>query len=113
MKALIITKSPSCHAAIDHPQRGAVEHGHQANGDDELLAGVEHGQRALALEGGTAVTLQVLVVALRLEIFVVEVLHGFVVQQRVDGLLCADESSSFISRRNLVRHSVTVTVKVT
>ncbi len=26
--------------------------------------------------------------------------------------LCAEESSSFISLRNLVRHSVTVTVKV-
>jgi len=73
------------HAALDHSQRGAVEHGHQADGNDQLLPGIEQAQRALALEGGAAVALQALVIALGLELLVVEVLDGLVVQQRVDG----------------------------
>jgi hypothetical protein len=29
------------HAAVDHALRGAPQHGHQADGDDQLLPGVE------------------------------------------------------------------------
>ena len=72
------------HAAIDHALGGAPEHGHQASGNDELLAGVEHTQGGLAFQRRLAVTLQVLVVTFGLEFFVVEILDGFVVQQRIN-----------------------------
>ena len=86
MKALTITRSPSVMRAGHHALRGAPQHGHQRDGDDELLAAVEHAQRALALQRGAAQLLQALVVAPRLEVLVVEVLHRLVVEQRVDGL---------------------------
>ena len=73
------------HTAIHHTLRGAPQHRHQRSGNDELLSGVEQAQRGLALHGGTAVFLQVLVVSFGFEFFVVEVFDGFVVQQRING----------------------------
>ena len=73
------------HAAVDHALGGTPEHGHQTDRDDQLLAGVEQAQGALALDGGASVALQVLVVTPGFKGLVVEVLDGFVVQQRVDG----------------------------
>ena len=72
--------------AIDHALRGHPQHGDQADGDDELLAGVEQRQRGLAFQARAAQRLQAFVVAARLEAFVVEVLDRLVVQQRVDRL---------------------------
>jgi hypothetical protein len=72
------------HAPFDHARGGAPQHQHQAHRDQRLLAGVEHAQRALALDGGLAVAVQAGVVALRLELLVVEVLDGLVVDERVD-----------------------------
>ena len=74
------------HAAIDHALRGTPEHGHQAGGDDELLAGVEQGEGGLALEPGAAQLPEALVVALGLVGFVVEVFDGLVIEQRIDRL---------------------------
>jgi hypothetical protein len=53
---------------LDHALRGAPEHGHQAHGNDELLAGVEQGQRGLALQPRTPQALQAFVVAAGLEL---------------------------------------------
>ncbi len=72
--------------ALGHALRGTPEHQHQGHRDDQLLAGVEQGQGGLALDARLAQLLQRLVVAPRLEGLVVEVLDGFVVEQRVDGL---------------------------
>ena len=72
-------------AVLDHAGGGAPEHRHQARRNDELLARVEQGERALRLDLGAAVGVQALVVAAGLEVLVVEVLDGLVVQQRVDG----------------------------
>ena len=73
------------HAAVDHALGGTPEHGHQTDRDDQLLAGVEQAQGALALDGGAPVALEVFVVTPCFKGLVVEVLDGFVVQQRVDG----------------------------
>ena len=69
------------HAAVHHTLGGAPQHRHQTNRNDGLLTSIEQAQRALALDGDLAVTLQVFVVAPRLEVFVVEVLHCLEVQQ--------------------------------
>ena len=74
------------HLAGHHALRGAPQHGHQGRGDDELLPAVEQAQRALALEAHAPQLLQVLVVAAGLEVLVVEVFDGLVVQQRIHGL---------------------------
>mmetsp|Transcript_16529 Transcript_16529/g.64517 ORF Transcript_16529/g.64517 Transcript_16529/m.64517 type:complete len:491 (-) Transcript_16529:421-1893(-) len=74
------------HAPVHHALRGPPQHQHQRAGDDQLLAGVQHRQRHLALELGAAQLLQALVVTPRLEVLVVEILDRLVVQQRVDGL---------------------------
>ena len=74
------------HAPRDHALGGAPQHGDQGDGDQQLLAGVEHRQRGLRLELGAAQLVQALVVAPGLEGFVVEVLDRLVVQQRVDRL---------------------------
>jgi hypothetical protein len=37
------------HAAVHHALRGAPQHGHQADGDDQLLAGVEQRSACSAL----------------------------------------------------------------
>ena len=86
MKALIITRSPSVMRPPTTPCGGAPQHRHQADGDDQLLAGVQQRQRGLALQAGAAQALQALVVAAGLEALVVEVLDGLVVQQRVHRL---------------------------
>jgi hypothetical protein len=65
---------------------------------DDLLPGIEADSACLAFDGGLA-THQVLILALGLKLFVVEVLDGRI-QQRVNGQLCADESSSFMVLRN-------------
>ena len=73
------------HAAIDHALGGAPKHGHQAAGDDELLARVQNAQGALAFEGGLAVAFQVVVVAQGLKLFVVEVFDRLKIEQRING----------------------------
>ena len=72
------------HAPVHHALGRPPQHGHQADGDDQLLPRVEQAQRGLALDRGTAVALQVFVIAPSLKLFIVEVLDGFVVEQRVN-----------------------------
>ena len=69
------------HAAFGYALGGAPQHGHQRYRNDELLPGVEQAERGLAFDRSPAKTLQVMVVALGLELFVVEVFNGLEVQQ--------------------------------
>ncbi len=71
------------HAAGGHACGGAPHQRGDADGDDGALAQVQHRQRLEALDRGVFHLLQVLVVAARLVVFVVEVLHRFVVEQRI------------------------------
>jgi hypothetical protein len=73
------------HAAFGHADRGAPHHQRDADGDDEGLADVQVGQRNLAALLCPLPARHLFVVAARLEAFVVEILHRFVVQQAVDG----------------------------
>ena len=73
-----------CHAPGDHAFGRAPKHGNQRRGDQQLLAGVEQGERVLRLQARAAQLAQAFVVAAGLEALVVEVLDGFVVKQRVD-----------------------------
>ena len=68
-----------------HALRGAPQHGDQGRSNDELLPAIEQTQCALAFQAHAAQLLQVLVVALGLKCFVVEVFDGLVVQQRIHG----------------------------
>ena len=73
------------HVPLDHPGGRTPQNGHQRRADDELLTRIEHGERGLAFQAGLAQTFQCLVVAAGFKRLVVEVLDGFVVQQRIDG----------------------------
>ena len=72
------------HAPVHHPLGGPPQHGHQGAGNDELLSRVQQAQRGLRLEPCAAQTVQAFVVAAGLKGLVVEVLDGFIVQQRVN-----------------------------
>ena len=72
------------HAPIHHTLCGAPEHGHQPDSNDQLLAGVEQAQGALAFDGGAPVALQVFIVTPGFKIFVIEVLDRLVVEQRIN-----------------------------
>ena len=65
--------------------RGTPQNSDQRSTNDELLSCIEHGQRGLTLQPHAAQLFQVFVVAGRFKLFVVEVLDGLVVQQRING----------------------------
>ena len=71
---------------IHHPLRGPPQHGHQPDGNDQLLPAVEQRQAGAAFELGAAQLLQAGVVALGLKGFVVEVFDRFVIEQGIDRL---------------------------
>ena len=74
------------HAAVDHAHRGAPQDQGDGRGDDQGLARIEQGQGSLRFHGRRFIALQAFVVALRLVILVAEIFHGFIVDQRIDGL---------------------------
>ena len=68
-----------------------VEHGHghaagERRGEDDGLAGVEHGERGVALDAGLLVDGHRLIVAAGLALLGAEVFHGLVVEEAVDRL---------------------------
>ena len=69
------------HATLHYTLCSTPQHTHKAYRDDELLAGVEHGERGLAFQAGAAQLLQAFVVALGFKGFVIEVLDSFVIEQ--------------------------------
>ena len=78
------TRSPSVSVAADHTLRGKHHEQRDRDRDDEALPDVENAERGLRFHRCAFVLPQVLVVALRLVLFVVEVLDRFVIEQTVD-----------------------------
>ena len=76
---------PQGHAPIDHALGGTPQHAHQGHSNDELLAYVQSTQGVLRLDTRFAQLVQVVVVTLGLKGFIAKILHGFIVQQGVDG----------------------------
>ena len=72
------------HLATRHAVRGLPHHQRHGDRDDQRLTGVEGRQRGLVADLGGDPLAQLLVVSLRLEVLVVEVLDGFEVDQAVD-----------------------------
>ena len=71
------------HAPFHHALCGAPQHGDQGHRNDQLLPGVEQAQAGLCFQAGAAQLIEAAVVAFGLKTLVVEILDGFVIQQRI------------------------------
>ena len=73
------------HGPLHHALAGHEHENRDADGDDRALAGVQHRQRGLVAHRRLFPGLQRFVVTPRLEAFVAEVFHRFVIEQAVYG----------------------------
>ena len=72
------------HGAVHHAHGGPPDHEGHGHRNNQSLAHIEHRQRRLAFDRRLLPALHALIIATGFEGFIVEVLDGLVIQQRVD-----------------------------
>ena len=70
-----------------HTLCGVPEDDNQRDGDDHLLAKIKQRQGVLRLNRGVAELLEALVIAIGLELLVVEIFNSFKIEQRINRFL--------------------------
>ena len=73
------------HGAGNHAGSGAPDHQTDRHRDDGRLAGIQQRQRGLGLDRRILPALQAFIITTRFEFLVVEVLDGFIIEQRING----------------------------